>query len=329
MINNILKIFDENNNEIIFHTLEIKYEKTKQSSIYSNILYIDNIGITGKKRNLYKVLFKCNCGNISQVSLKYYLSKKEIHCNKCSNRNHVHNYENKNINNIDKNFNNYSDEFKNKYWNTHLHLNEFNKYINKIYSLNEIILTDNIKKNIIFYEHDYINNQAIFTSKFSLDNGITKINLKYVKIKCDICNKIFKLKPFNLRNHKDKIRCRKCNFETINYKLKKYNDTLTYQSKLEKYFLDKCFEKNIKVMNGFEIPYYFNNKLRTYISDFYLPDLKIIIEIKGNNPYYKKDLNSGKIDAKNNAAINYANIHNMKFEFILEDIDNFFNKITI
>ena len=53
----------------------------------------------------------------------------------------------------------------------------------------------------------------------------------------------------------------------------------------------------------------------------------MIIEIKGNNPWFKRDLKLGKIDAKNNAANKFANEHNMKFIFILDDIDIFFKNI--
>lgn len=59
-------------------------------------------------------------------------------------------------------------------------------------------------------------------------------------------------------------------------------------------------------MNGYEIPYIFNDKQKTYISDFFLPEYKIVLELKGNNRFYKNDLETGKINAKNKAAIQFV-----------------------
>ena len=63
----------------------------------------------------------------------------------------------------------------------------------------------------------------------------------------------------------------------------------------------------IKIENGKEITYNFDNKVRTYITDFYLPQFKYIIELKAKNKFYRDDLKSGKIEAKNNACIDYCN----------------------
>ena len=323
MVNNIIKIFDENNNEIKFNNLEIKLEKTKRSSIISKILYIDNIPIIGVQRNFYRVLFKCNCGNLSNVNLKYYLSKNDIHCGKCQNRHNVHKYKNvKKI--INYNWDDYDETFKNKYWKRHLKLEEFLYFKDKIVSINNKSFI-----NVIYYEHLPINNQNIFTSFVSFDNGLTKESLKSIELLCEVCNKTFSIHPFNIRKFINKhIKCKKCNFNTKEYEIKLYKNTnITYQSLLELSFLNKCFEYNINVMNGFEIPYFFNNKIRTYITDFYLPDYKYIIEIKGSNPYYFKDIKSGRLDAKNNAAISFAKNNNMEFKFILDDINIFFNEI--
>lgn len=51
----IIRIFDENNNEIKFDIVNIKIEKRKFSSIASPILYINNIALTCKQMKTYKV----------------------------------------------------------------------------------------------------------------------------------------------------------------------------------------------------------------------------------------------------------------------------------
>ena len=45
---------------------------------------------------------------------------------------------------------------------------------------------------------------------------------------------------------------------------------------------------------------------------------KYLIEIKGNHGWYKQNLASGKIDAKNKAAKKYAKFINKEFLFLLE-----------
>ena len=91
------------------------------------------------------------------------------------------------------------------------------------------------------------------------------------------------------------------------YPIRKYKNTnITYQSGIEKEFLDFCFNNGIKVENGKEISYQFNGKMKTYITDFYLPKIKYIIELKSKNKFYRDDLKSGKIEAKNSAANTYA-----------------------
>ena len=93
-------------------------------------------------------------------------------------------------------------------------------------------------------------------------------------------------------------------------------------------FIELCIENNIQIMNGFEIPYYFKKKDRTYIADFYLPEYKYIIEIKSRNPYYKEDLMNGKAEAKGAAACNFGKQYGMKYKLVFDyDIENFIKNL--
>jgi very-short-patch-repair endonuclease len=71
-------------------------------------------------------------------------------------------------------------------------------------------------------------------------------------------------------------------------KIKKYNDTdLYYQGSYELDFLNNyynCF----KILNGLSFKYHLNNILKTYHSDFYIPELNLIVEIK-NSYLYNRD----------------------------------------
>lgn len=151
-----------------------------------------------------------------------------------------------------------------------------------------------------------------------------------IKLKCSICGKIHHIHTNNIRKKDiNNIKCNKCNFANHIYTIKLYDDSgLTYQSNLEYDFIKKCKEKNIYIINGIEIPYILNGKNHTYISDFYLPEYKKIIELKANNLFYKKDLASGRIAAKNNAAIQFATENNLSFVMIMDsDIDEFLNTL--
>jgi len=54
-----------------------------------------------------------------------------------------------------------------------------------------------------------------------------------------------------------------------------------------------------------------------------------MVEIKGNNKFYRDDLETGKFDDKCNAAKKYAESHNMKFVVLFEnDIDDFIESLT-
>lgn len=341
LLSRIEKIFDKNNNEISFNKLELKYEKRPHSSSYSNILYIDNIACNGYEMKSYKVQYLCRCKRHIIILLHKYICKNRLNCMHCLQDRSFNDsvftkpYElkkgirKKEITNNIKKFEDYDEKFKLEYLKNHLTENEFFNYLPFIFSINGKILNENIIKNIKYKYYSPCNNQKKFTSKISFDNGLTFNSIKSVALQCSICGKIFNIHLINLR-HKNinDIRCKGCIFSTKEYKIQLYKNTnITYQSLLEFEFLNKCFDLNIKVTNGFEIPYYFRNKLRTYISDFYLPEYKYIIEIKGSNPYYFEDVESGKLEAKNKAAENFANDNGMTFKFILDDLDIFFKKL--
>ena len=340
LTSHIEKVFDENNNEIEFKKLELKKEKRKYSKIESIILYIDNITCNAREMKQYKIQYLCRCGRHIIILLQKYIHKERINCMHClQNRSFEDHVETKPYSlkkglrikkeNIIKEFNDYSEEFKNKYFETHLKENEFYLYLDSFYKINNTELKNLNKKNIKYKEYYPCPNQMKFTSKVSFDNGLTWETLKRIELKCSICGKIFGIHVENIRNQNiDEIKCRQCSFNSELFPIELYKDTvLTYQSKPEKYFLDKCFENNINVNNGFEIQYYWNNKYKTYITDFYLPDLKIIVEIKAKNPFYYDDRLSGKLDAKNAYANNFAKENNMDFRFIFDDyIDSFINE---
>jgi len=104
-------------------------------------------------------------------------------------------------------------------------------------------------------------------------------------------------------------------------KRQKYLDTiLHYQSTYELDFLNKYFNKYI-IENGKSIYYIFNNEKRLYMSDFYLPEYNLIIEIKSSYTY-NKELNKNL--CKQNEALKAYN-----FLFIINKDYTEFEKFII
>ena len=59
-----------------------------------------------------------------------------------------------------------------------------------------------------------------------------------------------------------------------------------------------------------------------------MPEYKLIIELKSENQYYRADLKSGKINAKNKAAIEYAKEHGMNFVFLFNyTVEDFWKQL--
>jgi len=67
-------------------------------------------------------------------------------------------------------------------------------------------------------------------------------------------------------------------------KIKLHKIGLYYRGTYERDFLDICLDNNINVEKGKTIEYRFDGKKKYYHSDFYLPEINLIVEIKSN--YY-------------------------------------------
>lgn len=333
LVKHILKIYDSDDNEIYYTDLNIVLENRKFSNTLSLVVYLDNAALSVSQVRSYKVLYKCRCGREQKMTLVRYLRKPEMWCRHCVQDKTFGNYIIGNKKGKPKkekpvkifNFDSESNEFKKKYFNNHLSKEEFYKYLPYICSINHINIAG---KNIEYIEAEPTTNQQKYTSKVIIDGK--KQWLDSFEAKCAICGKIFSMHSYGIRkNDLNHLICRDCKFSNRRYKIQKYKDTnLTYQSQLEYNFIEKCKENNIKILNCFKIKYIFNNKVHTYIPDFYLPEYKLIIELKSENQYYRADLKSGKINAKNKAAIEYAKEHGMNFVFLFNyTVEDFWKRL--
>lgn len=94
----------------------------------------------------------------------------------------------------------------------------------------------------------------------------------------------------------------------------KFKETsLTYQGSYELDFLDTFYDK-IKIENGPSIPYLFENNSKIYHSDFYAPNLNLIIEIKST---WILNIDNEVLDKKKaclNLGYNYIMILDKNYE---------------
>jgi hypothetical protein len=118
----------------------------------------------------------------------------------------------------------------------------------------------------------FLNNRKItYLENWGVDNPSKNENIK--KKKEETCMKNYGVKsPY--QNRDIFRRSRKSANSIKNFK----NTDLIYQSSYEKDFLDKYYDK-YNIENGILIKYKFD-KDRVYHSDFYLPKLDIVVEIK-------------------------------------------------
>ena len=161
LIEHILKLYDENNEEIKFNKITYKFEKRKFSSVTSLVIYVDNISLTVKQYRSYFILYKCRCGREHKILLQKYFLKTKLHCINCCQDRYFDDYvianykgkvkKNKQV--ILKSFDEYDNEFKENYKRNHLSPGEFKKYLPYIYKINNHLITKDILNNIIYYQY--------------------------------------------------------------------------------------------------------------------------------------------------------------------------------
>lgn len=325
-------------NDIIIDTsrLEIKEIETISQNKFQtkfqnlvNHLFID--GIKVKNSDKINFEYKClTCGKINKISsYKRLISKINnsnfqycVHCYQKNDVNNMIEIRKKNLtgkkkgevkfakekpvkNKVD--FNDLSDEEKSYYWEKHYTIDEWNSFIKEF----NVKFVNDINVNEVEYIPYFpTNNQNKFSSKIKYNGQL--FGIISVKCQCKICRNIFKFhwEKQNIKNKKFKNICRDCGrseyFTNKTWHTKSCNninnDKILYQSNYEKMFIDFCNEKNVLIINGPKLEYFFNNKNRHYYVDFYIPKLNWIIELKDEHPFHMNDVNSGKFQAKNSIA---------------------------
>ena len=333
IINNIIEITDENNIKLNIENIKLDYSCNKYSSKKNNIYHITVNNKSLSKRDKYNIKYKCiTCNNIHLVGTTQFLrkiNKCSYRCNLCCNKDEIKrekhkefykNYDSSMKNNDIVNpslielkeqsiqlFNNYDDDFKDNYFKSHLSDDDYNRISKQLISLQngKHIINNNLE----FWPIFKTNNQMIFTSVFydNVNNMIIKANQPILK--CENCGEIWRAKTIEKFKNCYKIMCNNCTLCNKTFKIRvtknNINHLILYQSKLEMKFIKWCNINNITVINGPNILYSFENKIRKYKVDFQINDL--LIEIKDNHIWHINELNSGKWEAKQKAVYDEIN----------------------
>lgn len=333
----ILRVFNGDGTEINFKTKEIKLYKPKYSSTgkESITLFLDGVPMLNNKKNARKVEYKCTCGNISTICLSKYLNKTKMSCCKCREDEEKIKWhklyfrmrrEGKLRGNKEKektiyDFNSETEEFKNEYFKKKLTEKEFQKFIKYVYSIDDVEIED---KNIKFLPHEPSTNSKKYTQKVEI-NGIIH-SLKNIKMRCPLCGDIFHITRMpKERINANNFDCKKCFLSNKTFAVKRYKENLTYQGNEELSFIQKCEYYGIDITNGDKVKYEFEGRPHIYTIDFKLKDYKLMIEIKDNHIWHKKQVESGKWEKKKAAAEKYCKSIGYKFLVLFtQDIENFF-----
>jgi hypothetical protein len=166
------------------------------------------------------------------------------------------------------------------------------------------------------YDDEYFNNREQFretcTIRYDNENPMQNEDIK----------EYFRLR-FNEKygvNHPSQVEVfyRKC-LES-GYKIEKYKDSnIYYQGTYEYDFLNKYYDL-IDIERGLTVEYIYNNEKKLYYSDFFIPSLNLIIEIKSNK-WYNEHLELNLKKQKTCIEKGY------NFLFIIDKDYSIFNKL--
>lgn len=221
-------------------------------------------------------------------------------------------------------FENMPNWWKDDYWKTHFTEDEFWKNI-EIFGVTTIS-GFNVNEIETYIPYFPCTNSMQYTSKIQVAGKLYAIT--DVKCICKKCGKQFSFhwSKQELKTRKTKNICRNCiEYYLTNevWQVQEYvnckGNKITYQSGVEKDFIDFCNENNIEIIDGPVIPYFWNGKNRSYHVDFFIPKLGKMIEIKSMHKFQLEDIASGKFQAKCDAANKeVANEKFMSFEVIYD-----------
>jgi hypothetical protein len=362
VINNIIEVL-LNDLKVDVKTVTIEFSTSKFSSKKESIWHIILNGKKLSRKDSYTFKYKCvTCSSIESTGTTQFMRKinsESICCYNCRNKNETKRLKQSefmqsncfasSIKNdtevkqkeIEKtsielrnesvlSFNLKDDNFKDNYFHFHLNNTEYNTISKKIISFQNDKFSD--IENYEFWPIFKSSNQMEFTSVLYDKTNKCIFKANEPKIKCENCNEIWKAKSLERFKNNVKVLCKDCSLVNKTFKIRTTQNVnkqqILYQSKLELKFINWCNQNNINVVNGPKIPYVFNNKNRKYKVDFQIQ--KTLIEIKDNHIWHKKDLESGKWKAKEDAVFELIKNKEYNDYYLINpnNWDEYLNKIN-
>lgn len=222
------------------------------------------------------------------------------------------------INNSVNEFNELNINAINTYFSRHLTSKEFESIRSKIISFQSKQFTD--ISNFRYYPFIKCHNQSVFIPMLYNANKDSLEKIQYIEYKCEKCNSNFINRDLYIQKKRYKIYCKACMFCNNTFKVKQIkncnNENITYQSNLELNFVNFCNNNKIELQNGQKIPYEWNDKKRNYIVDFYIPQIKHLIELKDDHIWHKTQIKNGMWDSKIKGVDNFLQETGYKYMLI-------------
>ena len=194
-------------------------------------------------------------------------------------------------------------DFKTKYLNIHLTVDDFERVKSKIVSIGNGKLKD--LTGWIYIPYYKIGNQTKYTPMIYNHTSNALMKPSYIEWVCECCESKFVNRDMEKQKNRIKIICPDCSFSNVTFKVKSMKTPwgkILYQSQYEKRFIDWCVENNVEIQNGPSIGYTWNEIQHKYRVDFQLPTYNKLIELKDNHIWHKMQIDSGKWGAKETIA---------------------------
>jgi len=337
IMNSILSIHDKKSKtEIPIMKKELVFEKSMYSSTNEKIWHIVINETHLRKTSDVIISYLCgNCNTINQVGTTQFLRRirnEKTHCQHCSNdyrpeipakkiadpifegKKDKVTFHQKSLEEFDK----CNDVYKASYLLSHLTEEDFERIRSKIISFGNGKYVD--FENYEFWSIYRVANQMRYSSVIYDKKNDCIFKMDQPIVKCDNCLKPWRAKTLEGFKNDYKILCKDCKLCNRTFKLRPIEniarETIMYQSKLEKKFVEWCNEMQLLVRNGPSIPYVFGEKSHIYRVDFQIVDT--LIEIKDFHIWHRNQIESGlwqtKLDAVNNYISEHADIE--KYFFI-------------
>ena len=185
----------------------------------------------------------------------------------------------------------------------------------KLYGVDNISKVEEIKaQRSLSMSYNYESMIKSFRDKYNIDNPSQLDWVKEKKIKTSLKNNGVENPSQNSEIFEKSQKSGK--------KIKLHENGLMYRGTYEKDFLDFCVINNIEVKKGPTIPYIYNNSKKYYHSDFIIPNLNLICEIKSS--YYLdlyEEINQAK-KKHSETSYNFIFIINKDYRTLLEIINS-------